>query len=84
MSQQPATLSSAYKSFPAPILQSRNGFDFHVYYMPTNPVHVKHVAALHQAIKREFPEVRQIELAADIVIFLQFISFPSIRSTTSP
>ncbi|KAI6126411.1 hypothetical protein EV401DRAFT_1001051 [Pisolithus croceorrhizus] len=40
-----------------PILSSRNGFDFHVYFMPTNPVHVRHVLQLHQRISSEFPEL---------------------------
>ncbi|KAI6118649.1 DOPA-like domain-containing protein, partial [Pisolithus thermaeus] len=48
--------SSTYETFPDLILLSRNGFDFHVYFMPTNPVHVRHVLQLHQRILSEFPE----------------------------
>jgi len=29
-----------------------------VYFMPSNPVHVKHAAELHARIRQEFPEVR--------------------------
>ncbi|KAL4078610.1 DOPA-like domain-containing protein [Scleroderma yunnanense] len=49
--------SSAYETFPKPILSSRNGFDFHVYFMPSNPVHVEHARELHGRISREFPEL---------------------------
>lgn len=57
MSQADKPRSSAYETFPAPILSSRNGFDFHVYFMPTNPVHVQHALQLHQRISSEFPEL---------------------------
>ncbi|KIM52967.1 hypothetical protein SCLCIDRAFT_1223291 [Scleroderma citrinum Foug A] len=49
--------SSAYETFPSPIISSRNGFDFHVYFMPSNPVHVKHATELHARIHQEFPEL---------------------------
>ena len=67
------TKSPTYDQFPSPIDSSNNGFDFHsqlfhpksfhsftffpVYYMPTNKVDADHARALHERIRREFPEV---------------------------
>ncbi|KAF5383511.1 hypothetical protein D9615_003617 [Tricholomella constricta] len=50
--------SSAYDRFPQPIDSSNNGFDFHIYYMPTIESDMKYARELHERIRREFPEAR--------------------------
>lgn len=52
------TKSSTYEQFPPPIDSSNNGFDFHIYYMPTNKDDADYAKALHERIRREFPELR--------------------------
>ncbi|KAF9565844.1 hypothetical protein CPC08DRAFT_704278 [Agrocybe pediades] len=51
-------LSDAYEHFPPPIDSSNNGFDFHIYYMPSNKVEAQYAKDLHERIRREFPELR--------------------------
>ncbi|KAK4684326.1 hypothetical protein P7C73_g5858, partial [Tremellales sp. Uapishka_1] len=36
----------------------RPWWDFHIYYMPSNPNHIQHAKDLHEAVRREFPELR--------------------------
>ncbi|KAH9479389.1 putative 21.2 kDa protein [Psilocybe cubensis] len=50
--------SPAYDEFPAPIISSNNGFDFHIYYMPSNHAETQYARELHERIRREFPELR--------------------------
>ncbi|KAF4593023.1 hypothetical protein EYR38_008730 [Pleurotus pulmonarius] len=54
----PGPKSPAYDEFPKPIDSSNNGFDFHIYYMPTIPAEAKYAKELHERIRREFPELR--------------------------
>ncbi|KIP10055.1 hypothetical protein PHLGIDRAFT_125883 [Phlebiopsis gigantea 11061_1 CR5-6] len=54
----PAPKSEAYEKFPAPIDMSNNAFDFHIYYMQTDPEQAKFAGELHERIRREFPELR--------------------------
>ncbi|RXW18719.1 hypothetical protein EST38_g7133 [Candolleomyces aberdarensis] len=51
-------LSDAYVTFPEPIIKTNNGFDFHIYYMPSSPDESKFAKELHERIRREFPELR--------------------------
>lgn len=51
-------LSSAYESFPLPIDSSNNGFDFHIYYMQSVESQKEYARALHERVRREFPELR--------------------------
>jgi aromatic ring-cleaving dioxygenase len=51
-------LSAAYDAFPKPIDSSNNGFDFHIYYMPSNEEETQYARDLHERIRREFPELR--------------------------
>jgi aromatic ring-cleaving dioxygenase len=55
---EPGTPSTAYEHFPAPIDESNNAFDFHIYYMQTVPEQAKFARELHERIRREFPELR--------------------------
>ncbi|KAF8634557.1 hypothetical protein AX17_004147 [Amanita inopinata Kibby_2008] len=50
--------SPAYDHFPHPIDPSNNGFDFHIYYIPTSPDQTDYARQLHERIRREFPELR--------------------------
>ncbi|KAJ3739766.1 DOPA-like domain-containing protein [Lentinula detonsa] len=50
--------SKAYDEFVDPIDNKGNGFDFHIYYMHTLPVHLNYARQLHERIRREFPELR--------------------------
>ncbi|KAF9466072.1 DOPA-like domain-containing protein [Collybia nuda] len=54
----PGDKSTAYEEFPPPINPSNNGFDFHVYYMPTIEAELSFARELHERIRREFPELR--------------------------
>ncbi|KAL5531526.1 hypothetical protein ACEPAG_4403 [Sanghuangporus baumii] len=54
----PGPRSSAYDEFPAPIDSSNNGFDFHIYYMQAIDSQKEYARALHERIRREFPELR--------------------------
>ncbi|KAJ6114865.1 hypothetical protein N7486_000643 [Penicillium sp. IBT 16267x] len=52
-------LSKAYEEFPDPVSKSRRGgFDIHIYHFQTNPDQVAYAKALHERIRREFPELR--------------------------
>ncbi|KAM6497157.1 DOPA-like domain containing protein [Amanita muscaria] len=51
-------LSSAYERFPSPISPNKNGFDFHIYYIPSAPAEFEYARKLHERIRREFPELR--------------------------
>ncbi|CAK7270149.1 hypothetical protein SEPCBS57363_003957 [Sporothrix epigloea] len=51
--------SQAYDTFIDPLDQGpRGGFDVHVYYFQTNAAHTAYAQALHERIRREFPELR--------------------------
>ncbi|KXL45023.1 hypothetical protein M433DRAFT_154691 [Acidomyces richmondensis BFW] len=53
----PKLPSPAYKKFVEPITNgSRGGFDVHIYYVGESET--KFAAALHERIRREFPELR--------------------------
>ncbi|KAF9499663.1 hypothetical protein BDN71DRAFT_1383522 [Pleurotus eryngii] len=54
----PGPKSPAYDEFPKPIDSSNNGFDFHIYYMPTVAAEARYARELHERIRREFPELR--------------------------
>ncbi|KAI0343264.1 hypothetical protein BDW22DRAFT_1329408 [Trametopsis cervina] len=54
----PAPKSAAYDKYPEPFDQSKNAFDFHVYYMQSDPEQSKFARELHERIRREFPELR--------------------------
>ncbi|KAJ5623087.1 hypothetical protein N7490_011692 [Penicillium lividum] len=56
---QTGILSKAYEEFPDPLSKGpRGGFDVHIYHFQTNPDQVAHAKALHERIRREFPELR--------------------------
>lgn len=50
--------SEAYDKFQPPIRPEKNGFDFHIYYMPTVETERQYAKDLHERIRREFPELR--------------------------
>ncbi|KAF8582779.1 hypothetical protein K439DRAFT_1350499 [Ramaria rubella] len=54
----PGPKSACYDKFPTPIKSSNNGFDFHIYYQQNNEKQVEYARALHERIRREFPELR--------------------------
>ena len=55
--------SQAYTSFPHPISNgTRGGFDIHIYYLQTNAEDFAFATALHERIRREFPELRTYRL----------------------
>ncbi|KIJ55334.1 hypothetical protein M422DRAFT_23935 [Sphaerobolus stellatus SS14] len=54
----PGPKSEYYERFPKPFSPNNNGFDFHIYYQQNVPAHVEHAKALHERIRREFPELR--------------------------
>lgn len=58
----PGPQSSAYSTFPSPIRPDKNGFDFHIYYMPTATEEAQYAKELHERIRREFPELRIYKL----------------------
>ncbi|KAJ5930463.1 hypothetical protein N7466_005956 [Penicillium verhagenii] len=56
---QTGVLSKAYEEFPDPVSKGRRGgFDIHIYHFQTNPDQVTYAKALHERIRREFPELR--------------------------
>ncbi|KAJ5116259.1 hypothetical protein N7456_000607 [Penicillium angulare] len=56
---QTGTLSKAYEEFPDPLAKDRRGgFDIHIYHFQNNPDQVTFAKALHERIRREFPELR--------------------------
>ncbi|KAJ5220106.1 hypothetical protein N7468_009310 [Penicillium chermesinum] len=56
---QTGVLSKAYEEFPNPLAKDRRGgFDVHIYHYQTNPEQVTFARALHERIRREFPELR--------------------------
>ncbi|OAA62685.1 DOPA-like domain protein [Niveomyces insectorum RCEF 264] len=55
----PTVRSPAYDAFPEPLDRGRRGgFDVHIYYYQTNAAHTAYARALHERIRREFPELR--------------------------
>ncbi|CAK3905719.1 MFS general substrate transporter [Lecanosticta acicola] len=56
--------STAYQKFPSPIHNGplAAGFDIHIYFLPSNPTELAYATALHERIRREFPELRIYEL----------------------
>ncbi|KAL1988710.1 hypothetical protein VTN96DRAFT_8410 [Rasamsonia emersonii] len=51
--------SKAYDEFPDPLTKGRRGgFDVHIYHFQNNPEQVAYAKALHERIRREFPELR--------------------------
>ncbi|KIK01477.1 hypothetical protein K443DRAFT_678340 [Laccaria amethystina LaAM-08-1] len=54
----PGTTSPSYNEFPKPIDSSNNGFDFHIYYLPTAESEATFARELHERVRREFPELR--------------------------
>ncbi|KAH9826654.1 hypothetical protein Tdes44962_MAKER03356 [Teratosphaeria destructans] len=55
----PTTPSAAYTAFPAGITNGpRGGFDVHIYYVHTLAHELAFATALHERIRREFPELR--------------------------
>ncbi|KII87386.1 hypothetical protein PLICRDRAFT_43019 [Plicaturopsis crispa FD-325 SS-3] len=54
----PGPRSGAYDVFPEPIDSSNNGFDFHIYYMQSIEEECTFAKALHERVRREFPELR--------------------------
>ncbi|KAI0821599.1 DOPA-like domain-containing protein [Irpex lacteus] len=54
----PAVRSAAYDEYPKPIDSSNNPFDFHVYYMQSDPEQLEFARKLHERIRREFTELR--------------------------
>lgn len=55
--------SSAYTSFPNPIINgTRGGFDIHIYFQQTSAAQTKYAKELHERIRREFPELRVYSL----------------------
>ncbi|OJJ43487.1 hypothetical protein ASPZODRAFT_957151 [Penicilliopsis zonata CBS 506.65] len=56
---QHGILSKAYSEFPDPVARDRRGgFDIHIYHFQNNPDQVVYAKALHERIRREFPELR--------------------------
>ncbi|KAJ5396912.1 hypothetical protein N7509_005025 [Penicillium cosmopolitanum] len=56
---QHGKLSKAYEEFPDPLSKDRRGgFDIHIYYFQGNPDQATYAKALHERIRREFPELR--------------------------
>ncbi|KAJ5572526.1 hypothetical protein N7450_009510 [Penicillium hetheringtonii] len=56
---QHGKLSKAYEEFPDPLSKDRRGgFDIHIYYFQNNPDQTAYAKALHERIRREFPELR--------------------------
>ncbi|KAJ5909945.1 hypothetical protein N7504_004588 [Penicillium tannophilum] len=52
-------LSKAYEEFPDPVSKGRRGgFDVHIYHFQANPDQAAYAKALHERIRREFPELR--------------------------
>ncbi|KAF8518041.1 DOPA-like domain-containing protein [Hysterangium stoloniferum] len=54
----PGPKSPYYDNFPEPFIKHNNGFDFHIYYQPGNQKDIEYAKALHERIRREFPELR--------------------------
>ncbi|KAJ5816363.1 Dopa 4-5-dioxygenase [Penicillium robsamsonii] len=56
---QHGILSKAYSEFPDPLSKGREGgFDVHIYHFQNNPDQAAYAKALHERIRREFPELR--------------------------
>ncbi|THU87974.1 hypothetical protein K435DRAFT_830643 [Dendrothele bispora CBS 962.96] len=55
---QEQKLSHAYDEFVDPLDKKNNGFDFHIYYMQNDADQMQYAQALHERIRREFPELR--------------------------
>ncbi|CAK7211988.1 hypothetical protein SBRCBS47491_001310 [Sporothrix bragantina] len=54
-----AERSPAYDAFVDPLDRGqRGGFDIHIYYFQANPEQTAYARALHERIRREFPELR--------------------------
>ncbi|KAL1901911.1 hypothetical protein Sste5346_001616 [Sporothrix stenoceras] len=59
LKNEPAALSGAYDAFVDPLDRGRRGgFDVHIYYFQANPEQMDYARALHERIRREFPELR--------------------------
>ncbi|KAI0793872.1 DOPA-like domain-containing protein [Fomes fomentarius] len=63
----PTTINEDGKSlynprFSKPIRPDKNGFDFHIYYLPNDPQEAQYAKELHERIRREFPEFRIYKL----------------------
>lgn len=59
LKNEPAPLSSAYDTFVEPLDKGiRGGFDVHIYYFQNNAGQLEYARALHERIRREFPELR--------------------------
>ncbi|EJU03574.1 hypothetical protein DACRYDRAFT_49803 [Dacryopinax primogenitus] len=54
----PGPKSKTYDQFPTQFKPGKNGFDFHIYYIQTDEEETKFARALHERIRREFPEIR--------------------------
>ncbi|KAH7914830.1 DOPA-like domain-containing protein [Hygrophoropsis aurantiaca] len=54
----PGPKSAAYEKFPEPFVPSKNGFDFHIYYMQSVQTEAQYAKELHERVRREFPELR--------------------------
>jgi len=54
----PGPKSECYDNFPEPFRKNKNGFDFHIYYQQNNTAQLEYARALHERIRREFPELR--------------------------
>ncbi|EIW76545.1 hypothetical protein CONPUDRAFT_63219 [Coniophora puteana RWD-64-598 SS2] len=57
LANAPGPRSKAYDEFPEGFVKGENGFDFHVYYIPSDPESAKHAKELHDRIRKEFPEL---------------------------
>ncbi|EIW79387.1 hypothetical protein CONPUDRAFT_107748 [Coniophora puteana RWD-64-598 SS2] len=54
----PGPKSDAYDEFPKGFNPNKNGFDFHIYYIPSSKEETQYAKELHERIRREFPELR--------------------------
>jgi DOPA 4,5-dioxygenase len=54
----PGPRSAAYDEFPKQFNPSKNGFDFHIYYIPAVAAQAQYAKELHERVRREFPELR--------------------------
>jgi len=54
----PGPKSAAYDAFPKGFNPNKNGFDFHIYYIPSSKEETQYAKELHERIRREFPELR--------------------------
>ncbi|KAG1891916.1 DOPA-like domain-containing protein [Suillus fuscotomentosus] len=58
----PGPRSASYDEFPKQFNPSKNGFDFHIYYMPAVAAQAQYAKELHERVRREFPEVHKFFL----------------------